>query len=61
MRERDIFIEALQRADAAERRRFLDTACAGDDVLRGYDFDQGFTEQAVRRAYEEAQGKLAEE
>jgi tetratricopeptide (TPR) repeat protein len=34
MRERDIFIEALQKADPAERAAYLDTACAGDDALR---------------------------
>src|SRR5262245_9766984 len=34
MRERDIFIEALQQADPAERSAYLDTACAGDDALR---------------------------
>jgi serine/threonine protein kinase/tetratricopeptide (TPR) repeat protein len=34
MRERDIFIEALQQADPAERSAYLDAACAGDDALR---------------------------
>src|SRR5262245_55397547 len=34
MRERDLFIEALQKADPAERALYLDTACAGDDALR---------------------------
>src|SRR5262245_22956403 len=34
MRERDIFIEALQQADPAQRSAYLDAACAGDDVLR---------------------------
>src|SRR5262245_57897533 len=34
MRERDLFIEALQKADPAERSAYLDTACAGDDALR---------------------------
>src|SRR5262245_47920142 len=34
MRERDLFIEALQKADPAERAAYLDTACAGDDALR---------------------------
>src|SRR5262245_60946331 len=35
MRERDLFIEALQKADAAQRLAYLDAACAGDDGLRG--------------------------
>src|SRR5262245_46694272 len=34
MRERDIFIEALQKASPAERSSYLDAACAGDDRLR---------------------------
>jgi serine/threonine protein kinase/tetratricopeptide (TPR) repeat protein len=34
MRERDLFIEALQKADDAEQAKFLKTACAGDDGLR---------------------------
>src|SRR5262249_36681416 len=34
MRERDIFIEALQKADPAERSAYLDAACAGDHHLR---------------------------
>src|SRR5262249_24057371 len=34
MRERDIFIEALQKANPAERSAYLDAACAGDDRLR---------------------------
>ena len=35
MRERDLFIEALQKTDPADRIAYLDAACAGDDVLRG--------------------------
>ena len=31
MRERDIFIEALQKAEPAERSACLDAACAGDE------------------------------
>src|SRR5688572_2218865 len=34
MREQSIFIEALERADSAERAVFLDTACGGDAALR---------------------------
>jgi serine/threonine protein kinase len=34
MRERDIFIGALQQADASARSAYLDAACAGDDILR---------------------------
>ncbi|MCI0379043.1 MAG: protein kinase, partial [Gemmataceae bacterium] len=34
MRERDIFIEALQKVDPAQRSAYLDVACSGDDVLR---------------------------
>jgi serine/threonine protein kinase len=34
MRERDLFIEVLQRPDAVERTRYLDAACAGDEALR---------------------------
>jgi serine/threonine protein kinase len=34
MSERDIFIAALQKTDAAERSSFLDEACAGDAALR---------------------------
>jgi serine/threonine protein kinase/Tfp pilus assembly protein PilF len=34
MSERDIFIAALQKTDAAERSSFLDQACAGDAALR---------------------------
>jgi serine/threonine protein kinase len=34
MRERDIFIEALQKANPAERSACLDAACADDDALR---------------------------
>jgi serine/threonine protein kinase len=34
MSERDIFIAALQKTDAAERFSFLDQACAGDAALR---------------------------
>src|SRR5215212_4500578 len=35
MRERDIFIEALQKAGPAERAAYLDATCAGDEALRG--------------------------
>ena len=35
MTEQEIYIEAMNRQDAAERRRFLDEACGGDSVLRG--------------------------
>jgi len=34
MRERDIFIEALQHSDPAQRSACLNAACAGDDDLR---------------------------
>src|SRR5262245_53594110 len=34
MRERDIFIEALQTANPAERSACLDAACGSDDALR---------------------------
>src|SRR5215471_6436236 len=34
MRERDLFIEALQQADPTARSAYLDAACAGDDALR---------------------------
>jgi serine/threonine protein kinase/WD40 repeat protein len=34
MRDRDLFIEALQKPDTAARRAFLDAACAGDSALR---------------------------
>ncbi|MCI0642313.1 MAG: protein kinase [Gemmataceae bacterium] len=34
MQEQSIFIEALEKADPAERAAFLDQACAGDPVLR---------------------------
>ncbi len=34
MNERDVFIAALERADPAERRAYLDDACRGDDALR---------------------------
>src|SRR5262245_18695023 len=34
MRERDLFIEALQITGPAERTAFLDAACAGDEDLR---------------------------
>jgi hypothetical protein len=33
MQEESIFIEALEKKDAAERAAFLDQACAGDDAL----------------------------
>src|SRR5262245_39909659 len=35
MRERDLFIESLQKTDPADRIAYLDAACAGDEVLRG--------------------------
>jgi WD40 repeat protein/serine/threonine protein kinase len=35
MRERDLFIELLQKTDPADRIAYLDAACAGDDILRG--------------------------
>src|SRR6476619_1145466 len=35
MRERDLFIEALQKTDPADRIAYLDAACAGEEVLRG--------------------------
>ena len=35
MQEESIFIEALEKADPAERAAFLDGACAGDEALRG--------------------------
>ncbi len=34
MRERDIFIEALQKASPAERAAYLDATCAGDEAVR---------------------------
>jgi serine/threonine protein kinase len=34
MQEESIFIEALEKEDAAERAAFLDRACAGDNALR---------------------------
>src|SRR5262245_40957116 len=34
MKVRELFIEALQRSDDAERRKYLDVACAGDERLR---------------------------
>ena len=34
-RQKEIFIAAMEIADAAERARFLDGACAGDATLRG--------------------------
>ena len=34
MTEQDIYIEAMNRQDAAERRRFLDAACGDNDELR---------------------------
>jgi WD40 repeat protein/serine/threonine protein kinase/tetratricopeptide (TPR) repeat protein len=34
MQEQSIFIEALEKEDAAERKAFLDQACAGDPELR---------------------------
>jgi eukaryotic-like serine/threonine-protein kinase len=34
MNERDIFIAALQKEDAANRQAFLEEACRGDDALR---------------------------
>jgi serine/threonine protein kinase len=35
MSEQEIYIEAINQQDPAERRRFLDEACAGNEVLRG--------------------------
>jgi tetratricopeptide (TPR) repeat protein/serine/threonine protein kinase len=35
MSEQEIYIEAINRRDPAERRRFLDEVCAGNEVLRG--------------------------
>jgi hypothetical protein len=34
VRERDLFIECLQRDDGAERLAYLAAACAGDATLR---------------------------
>src|SRR6476619_5349398 len=34
MRERDLFIEALQKTDPADRIAYLDATCSGDEVLR---------------------------
>jgi hypothetical protein len=34
MQEQSLFIEALDKEDAAERAAFLDHACAGDPALR---------------------------
>lgn len=34
MSEQEIYIEAINRRDPAERRRFLGEACAGNEVLR---------------------------
>src|SRR5262245_51681320 len=34
MNEREIFIEAMQRPDPADRRAYLELACGGDDRLR---------------------------
>src|SRR5262245_24356839 len=34
MREREIFIEALQKTDPAQRLAYLDAACAGNQCLR---------------------------
>lgn len=35
MSEQEIYIEAINRRDPAERHRFLDEACAGNEILRG--------------------------
>ena len=35
MRERDIFIQALEQDDPSERAAILDRACQGDMALRG--------------------------
>src|SRR5262249_13816527 len=35
MRERDLFIEALQKTDPSDRIAYLDPAGPGDDFLRG--------------------------
>ena len=34
MREKDLFLAALEIDDAAERSAYLDRACAGDSALR---------------------------
>jgi hypothetical protein len=34
MSEQEIYIEATSRRDPADRRRFLDEVCAGNEVLR---------------------------
>jgi serine/threonine protein kinase len=34
MSEREVFLEALERTDPAERTAYLDQACAGDETLR---------------------------
>ena len=49
--------QTQKKVDLAEYRK----QCAGEDPLKGFEFDEGFTEQAVERAYQETQGKLAEE
>jgi hypothetical protein len=53
MTERDIFIAALQREDPAQRRAYLDGACAGhpelrrqvEDLLRLYEAAGSFLEK----------------
>jgi hypothetical protein len=55
MNERDLFIAALQKDDAEQRRAFLDQACAGrpelrqqiEDLLRLQEQAGSFLEQRV--------------
>src|SRR4051812_38801009 len=57
MTERTIFLEALDKADPAQRSAFLDTSCAGDDALRR-------RVEALLRSHDQAgsfPGKLAPE
>ena len=49
--------QTQKKVDLSSYRKQL----AGDDALKGDEFDDGFTAQAVERAYQEAEGKLAEE
>ncbi len=35
MQEQSIFIEALEKADPAERAAFLERVCASDPILQG--------------------------
>ena len=57
---------ASEGADAAEVRKRIDLsswrkAFAGDDVNRGFAFDDFFARSAVDRAWQEARGSMAEE